>query len=96
LTDTARAAAVDFDQLVEAHRRDLHAHCYRMLGSLNDADDAVQDTLIRAWRALPKFRGDRSPRTWLYRIATNVCLTPSPGGPSVCCPPITALRRLLG
>src|SRR5829696_8931538 len=45
-----------------------------MLGSLHDADDALQDTLIRAWRALPKFRGDSSPRTWLYRIATNVCL----------------------
>jgi RNA polymerase sigma-70 factor, ECF subfamily len=74
LTDAARAAAVDFDQLVEAHRKDLHAHCYRMLGSLHDADDALQDTLIRAWRALPKFRGDSSPRTWLYRIATNVCL----------------------
>ena len=74
MTGSARAAAVDFDQLVEAHRKDLHAHCYRMLGSLHDADDALQDTLIRAWRALPKFRGDSSPRTWLYRIATNVCL----------------------
>ena len=74
MTGAARAAAVDFDQLVEAQRKDLHAHCYRMLGSLHDADDALQDTLIRAWRALPKFRGDSSPRTWLYRIATNVCL----------------------
>src|SRR5688500_9115274 len=63
-----------FDGLVEAHRADLHAHCYRMLGSLHDADDALQDTLFRAWRALPKFRGESSPRTWLYRIATNVCL----------------------
>jgi RNA polymerase sigma-70 factor, ECF subfamily len=63
-----------FRELVEAHRADLHAHCYRMLGSLHDADDALQDTLLRAWRALPKFRGDSSLRTWLYRIATNVCL----------------------
>jgi RNA polymerase sigma-70 factor (ECF subfamily) len=64
----------DFDELVEAHRADLHAHCYRMLGSLHDADDALQDTLLRAWRALPGFRGRSSLRTWLYRIATNVCL----------------------
>jgi DNA-directed RNA polymerase specialized sigma24 family protein len=49
LTGTARAAVVDFDQLVEAHRKDLYSHCYRMLGSLHDADDALQDTLIRAW-----------------------------------------------
>jgi RNA polymerase sigma-70 factor (ECF subfamily) len=63
-----------FRRLVEAHRADLHAHCYRMLGSLHDADDALQDTLLRAWRALPKFRGRSSLRTWLYRIATNVCL----------------------
>ena len=63
-----------FDALVEAHRADLHAHCYRMLGSLHDADDALQETLLRAWRALLKFRGQSSLRTWLYRIATNVCL----------------------
>src|SRR5215204_4820712 len=63
-----------FRELVEPHRPEIHAHCYRMLGSLHDADDAVQDTLLRAWRALPRFRGDSSERTWLYRIATNVCL----------------------
>jgi RNA polymerase sigma-70 factor (ECF subfamily) len=63
-----------FRGLVEAQRADLHAHCYRMLGSLHDADDALQDTLLRAWRALPRFRGQSSLRTWLYRIATNVCL----------------------
>jgi RNA polymerase sigma-70 factor (ECF subfamily) len=65
---------MDFDQLVDAHRAELHAHCYRMLGSLEDADDALQETLLRAWRGLPGFAGRSSPRTWLYRIATNVCL----------------------
>jgi RNA polymerase sigma-70 factor, ECF subfamily len=69
-----RSDEAAFGRLVEAQRADLHAHCYRMLGSLHDADDALQDTLLRAWRALPRFRGQSSLRTWLYRIATNVCL----------------------
>jgi len=63
-----------FRTLIEPHRPALHAHCCRMLGSPDDADDALQNTLLRAWRALPKFRGRSSLRTWLYRIATNVCL----------------------
>lgn len=63
-----------FDHLVEEQRADLHAHCYRMLGSLHDADDALQDTLLRAWRGLPGFQGRSSLRTWLYGIATNACL----------------------
>ena len=63
-----------YRRLVELHRTELHAHCYRMLGSLHDAEDALQDALLRAWRGLPRFEGRSSARSWLYRIATNACL----------------------
>jgi RNA polymerase sigma-70 factor (ECF subfamily) len=93
----ARAQAGDrdaFTALVEPHRAEIQAHCYRMLGSLQDAEDAVQDTFLSAWVGLAGFEGRSAIRTWLYRIATNRCLnalrtssrrpvaaTPLPGPP---------------
>jgi RNA polymerase sigma-70 factor, ECF subfamily len=64
----------DFDDLVRRYRRELHVHCYRMLGSFDEAEDHVQEVFLRAWRSRECFQGRSSPRTWLYRVATNACL----------------------
>ena len=75
LLDAARRGdEYAYASLVEPHRRALHAHSYRMLGSVHDADDAVQDALLRAWRGLARFEGRSTPRSWLYKITTNACL----------------------
>ena len=75
LAAARRGDELAFADLIAPLRAPLHAHCYRMLGSAHDADDALQDVLLRAWRGLRGFEGRSSLRSWLYRIATNVCLT---------------------
>ena len=95
----------DFDDLVRRYRHELHVYCYRMLGSFDEAEDHVQEVLLRAWRSRDRFEGRSSPRTWLYRVATNACLdtlrrdarrtVPSrSGGPSASRPSVAVLSWL--
>ena len=79
---TTRARELDdFPTLTQRYQRELLAHCYRMSGSVHEAEDLVQETFLRAWKASADFEGRSSVRTWLYRIATNVCLTNLEGRP---------------
>jgi RNA polymerase sigma-70 factor (ECF subfamily) len=73
-SDPSLTEEADFAYLVEPHRKELQLHCYRMLGSVADAEDLAQETMLRAWRFRASYRGGASIRTWLYRIATNACL----------------------
>ncbi|NYJ03455.1 RNA polymerase sigma-70 factor (ECF subfamily) [Nocardioides thalensis] len=86
VTDTEQATTTpdelaDFDALTGRYQRELMAHCYRMSGSVHEAEDLVQETFLRAWKASASFQGRSSVRTWLYKIATNVCLTNLEGRP---------------
>ena len=74
LTRARSGDDVAFEELVEPYRRELQAHCYRILGSVADAEDAFQESLTAAWKGLARFEGRASFRTWLYRIATRRCV----------------------
>ena len=75
LLGRAQAGDADaFARLVGPYRRELQVHCYRLLGSAADAEDALQETLLSAWQGLPAFEGRASIRTWLYRVATSRCM----------------------
>ena len=82
LIGRARAGDADaFGELIEPYRRELQVHCYRILGSAQDAEDAMQETLLSAWQGLGGFEGRASLRTWLYQVATSRCLVSSRRSP---------------
>src|SRR5215213_11107293 len=74
LTAAQQGDETAFGSLIDPFRGELHAHCYRMLGSVHDAEDALQEVTLRAWRALGRFEGRSSLRSWMYTVATNTCL----------------------
>jgi Sigma-70 region 2 len=74
LTDVRRGGEAAFERLAERYRGELYAHCYRMLGSIQDAEDALQESLLAAWKGLGGFDGRSSLRTWLYTVATHACI----------------------
>src|SRR5947209_20107156 len=74
MSAVATVAPKDLEGRLEQHRRELTGYCYRMLASPFEAEDAVQETMLRAWRAYDRFEGRAALRSWLYRIATNVCM----------------------
>src|ERR1700754_1498446 len=74
VTGLGEVDEASFSGLAARHRRELHVHCYRMLGSFDEAEDALQDAFLRAWKARESFAGGEGLRAWLYKIATNVCL----------------------
>src|SRR5512137_390797 len=74
LVEAQRGNEKAFETLMAPFRRELRAHCYRMAGSIDDADDLLQESMLKAWRSLPAFEGRSSLRTWLYRVTTSICI----------------------